>query len=207
MKTEKITVVSRTVLVLVLLITCITINAQIKYDSKGNLLIGVLSPYKSYSQTILSNGVYLTGPGSNFFQIDVTPAATRLASHYDQVVFFNTQTSTFNSIQVKNVYNYSDARAKTNIQSLSQSLSIINQLRPVSYNFTDNSDNTKFRKGGDGKEIGLLAQEVEKILPNAVLTDPDGNKLINYTHLIAVLINAVKDLSAQVSALEAKQQL
>lgn len=205
MKTEKITVVSRTVLVLVLLITCITINAQIKYDSKGNLLIGVLSPYKSYSQTILSNGVYLTGPGSNFFQIDVTPAATRLASHYDQVVFFNTQTSTFNSIQVKNVYNYSDARAKTNIQSLSQSLSIINQLRPVSYNFTDNSDNTKFRKGGDGKEIGLLAQEVEKILPNAVLTDPDGNKLINYTHLIAVLINAVKDLSAQVSALEAKQ--
>ncbi|WP_288243003.1 tail fiber domain-containing protein [uncultured Bacteroides sp.] len=205
MKTEKITVISRTVLVLVLLITCITINAQIKYDNKGNLLIGVLSPYKSYSQTILSNGVYLTGPGSNFFQIDVTPAATRLASHYDQVVFFNTQTSTFNSIQVKNVYNYSDARAKTNIQSLSQSLSIINQLRPVSYNFTDNSDNTKFRKGGDGKEIGLLAQEVEKILPNAVLTDPDGNKLINYTHLIAVLINAVKDLSAQVSALEAKQ--
>lgn len=205
MKIEKITTVPKTILSLVLLITCITVNAQIKYDSKGNLTIGVLSPYKFYSQTILSNGVYLTGPGSNFFQIDVTPAATRLASHLDQVVFYNTQTNAFNSIQVKNVYNYSDARAKTNIQSLSQSLSIINQLRPVSYNFTDNSDNTKFRKGGDGKEIGLLAQEVEKILPNAVLTDPDGNKLINYTHLIAVLIDAVKDLSTQVSALEAKQ--
>ena len=205
MKIEKITTVPKTILSLVLLITCITVNAQIKYDSKGNLTIGVLSPYKFYSQTILSNGVYLTGPGSNFFQIDVTPAATRLASHLDQVVFYNTQTNAFNSIQVKNVYNYSDARAKTNIQSLSQSLSIINQLRPVSYNFTDNSDNTKFRKGGDGKEIGLLAQEVEKIFPNAVLTDPDGNKLINYTHLIAVLIDAVKDLSTQVSALEAKQ--
>ena len=199
------TMVSKAVLALVLLVICTTVNAQIKYDSKGNLTIGVLSPYKFYSQTILSNGVYLTGPGSNFFQVDVTPAATRLASHFDQVVFYNTQSNAFNSIQVKNVYNYSDARAKTNIQSLSQSLSIINQLRPVSYNFTDNSDNTKFRKGGDGKEIGLLAQEVEKILPNAVLTDPDGNKLINYTNLIAVLINAVKDLSTKVSALEAKQ--
>lgn len=47
-----------------------------------------------------------------FFQIDVSPAATRLASHYDQVVFYNTKTNNFNSIQVKNVYNYSDARSK-----------------------------------------------------------------------------------------------
>ncbi|UBD71184.1 tail fiber domain-containing protein [Bacteroides sp. BFG-257] len=204
MKT-KMTTISKAILALALLIVCTAVNAQIKYDSNGWLTIGNTTRFGTYNPTILSNGIYIKGPGSNFFQVDVTPAATRLASHYDQVVFFNTQTSTFNSIQVKNVYNYSDARAKTNIQTLSQSLSIINQLRPVSYNFTDNSDNTQFRKGGDGKEIGLLAQEVEKILPNAVLTDPDGNKLINYTNLIAVLINAVKDLSTKVSALEAKQ--
>ncbi|WP_299093541.1 tail fiber domain-containing protein [Bacteroides sp. MSB163] len=204
MKT-KTTTISKTILALALLIICTMVNAQIKYDSKGNLTIGDLTQYKYYSQTILSNGVYLTGPSSNFFQIDVTPAATRLASHLDQVVFYNSQTSTFNSIQVKNVYNYSDARAKNSIQSLSQSLSIIKQLRPVSYNFTDNSDNTKFRKGGDGKEIGLLAQEVEQVLPNIVLTDPDGNKLINYTSLIAVLIDAVKDLNEKVAALEAQQ--
>lgn len=204
MKT-KTTTISTAILALALLTICTMVNAQIKYDSKGNLTIGDLTPYKFYSQTILSNGVYLTGPGSNFFQIDVTPAATRLASHFDQVVFYNSQTSTFNSIQVKNVYNYSDARAKNSIQSLSKSLSIIKQLRPVSYNFTDNSDNTKFRKGGDEKEIGLLAQEVEKVLPNIVLTDPDGNKLINYTSLIAVLIDAVKDLNEKVSALEAQQ--
>jgi hypothetical protein len=50
-----------------------------------------------------------------------------------------------------------------------------------------------------------LAQEVEQVLPNIVLTDPDGNKLINYTSLIAVLINAVKDLNEKVAALEAQQ--
>lgn len=38
---------------------------------------------------------------SNFFQIDCSPAATRLASHYDQVVFYNTASGVYNSIQVK----------------------------------------------------------------------------------------------------------
>ena len=176
---------------------------------KSNILIEAfsLSVLPLLIMMVLKGNIFVQSPANagNFFQIDTNPAATRLASHLDQVVFYNTGTSTFNSIQVKNVYNYSDARAKANIQSLSQGLSILQQLRPVSYNFTDNSDNTKFRKGGDGKEIGLLAQEVEQVLPNIVLTDPDGNKLINYTSLIAVLINAVKDLNEKVAALEAQQ--
>ena len=184
-----------------------SVHAQIKYNKEGQLTIGNIQPYAHYGQTFLTNGIYMQGPGSNFFQIDATPAATRLASHLDQVVFFNTQTNTYNSIQVKNVYNYSDARAKSNIQPLSSSLSIINGLRPVSYTFNDAASKTSaspFKLGGDGKELGLLAQEVEKILPNVVLTDPDGNKLINYTALIAVLIDAVNELDAKVKALEAR---
>lgn len=45
--------------------------------------------------------MYFKSKTSNFFQIDVTPAATRLASHYDQVVFYNTRLSRFNSIQYR----------------------------------------------------------------------------------------------------------
>ena len=55
------------------------------------------------------NGTYLTCKDSNFFQVDVTPDNPRLAGTGNQVVFFNTETSTFNSVQVANVYNYSDA--------------------------------------------------------------------------------------------------
>lgn len=200
----------KTIVSFLLLTLGLNLNAQIKYTDRGFLTFGSTTSYhdgiKYYDLTLKGN-IFVQSPANagNFFQIDTNPAATRLASHLDQVVFYNTGTSTFNSIQVKNVYNYSDARAKANIQSLSQGLSILQQLRPVSYNFTDNSDNTKFRKGGDGKEIGLLAQEVEQVLPNIVLTDPDGNKLINYTSLIAVLINAVKDLNEKVAALEAQQ--
>lgn len=108
---------------------------------------------------------------------------------------------------MKNVYNYSDARAKTNIQPLSAGLNIINSLNPVSYTFASNAKSTEispFKIGGDGKELGLLAQEVEKVLPNVVITDPDGNKLINYTALISVLIQAVNELDAKVKSLEAQ---
>ncbi len=195
---------SRAILVLVVLSVCTIANAQVKYDSNGQLTIGNTAPQEFYGITAYGNGMYFKCKTNNFFQIDCTPAATRLASHYDQVVFYNTQTSTFNSIQVKNVYNYSDARAKTNVQSLNNGLNYVLQLRPVSYTFTDNSDKTLYKTGGNGNEIGLLAQEVEKVLPNVVITDPDGNKLINYTAIIPVMIDAIKSLQAEIEELKKK---
>mgnify|MGYP002084472046 CR=1 FL=1 len=54
-------------------------------------------------------------------------------------------------------------------------------------------------------EIGLLAQEVEKILPSIVYTDDEGKKLINYIALIPVLIESVKTLQAEVDELKSLQ--
>lgn len=201
MKTKKILSL-KAVLILVVLIVSATVNAQVKYDSNGRFTIGNTTPYSFYAQTIMGNGMYFKCKTSNFFQIDVTPAATRLASHYDQVVFYNTQSSVYNSIQVKNVYNYSDARAKSNIKSLNNGLSSILKLRPVSYTFADKADKSVFKVGGDGLEIGLLAQEVEAVLPNIVLTDPDGKKLINYTAIIPIMIDAIKALQQEVEVLK-----
>jgi len=186
------------------LFVALSVNAQIKYDSNGKLVVGPTSQFSFYPTTVYGS-MYFLQNGGHFFQIDLTPAATRLASHYDQVVFYNTQTSAFNSIQVKNVYNYSDVRAKTNIQTLSTNQNSINKvllLRPVSYNFKNNTNTTEYKVGGNGKEMGLIAQEVEQVLPNTVMTDPDGNKLINYTAIIPVLINAIQELNEKVTALE-----
>lgn len=181
-----------------------SIDAQVRYDSNNRLTIGNIEPFAFYNQTFYSNGIYLKCKTNNFFQIDATPAATRLASHYDQVIFYNTQSGIYNSIQVKNVYNYSDAKAKSNVESLNNGLDYVLKLRPVSYEFSDKSDKTMFRKGGNGKEIGLLAQEVEAVLPNIVLTDPDGNKLINYTAIIPIMIDAIKALQKEVEELKSK---
>ena len=108
-------------------------NAQIKYRSDGKLTIGNTEPEQFYGITTYGGGMYFKSKTSNFFQIDVTPAATRLASHYDQVVFYNTRLSRFNSIQVQNVYNYSDARAKTDIAKLNYGLSTVDKLNAVTY--------------------------------------------------------------------------
>ena len=93
-----------------------------------------------------------------------------------------------------NVTAYSDERLKDNIQTLESGLDKVNQLRGVTYT-RDEKEN-----------IGVVAQEVEKILPEIVLTADDemGTKSVDYSRLTAVLIEAVKELSAKVKELENK---
>ena len=98
--------------------------------------------------------------------------------------------ATFND----NVTAYSDERLKDNIETLEDGLDKVEQLRGVTYTRDER------------KNIGVIAQEVEKILPEIVLTADDemGTKSVDYSRLTAVLIEAVKDLSARVKELEGK---
>ena len=98
--------------------------------------------------------------------------------------------ATFNN----NVTAFSDERLKDNIETLEDGLAKVEQLRGVTYT-RDNRE-----------QIGVIAQEVEKILPEIVLTADDemGTKSVDYSRITAVLIEAVKDLSARVKELENK---
>lgn len=108
-----------------------TASAQIKYQS-NILTVGNTDQFLYYMVTIAGNGVYFNHSNGRFLQISVAAkGAPRLAGHNDQIVFYNSQTEKFNDIQVKSVLNYSDARAKTNVQSLNNGLKIINRLNPV----------------------------------------------------------------------------
>ena len=79
-------------------------------------------------------------------------------------------------------------------------MNIIQKLKPVTYNFINNPTT----RSANAKEIGLLAQEVETVLPDIVMTDEDGRKLINYTAIIPILIEAVQSLQQQVDDLKNK---
>ena len=59
-------------------------------------------------------------------------------------------------------------------------------------------------KNYSGHDIGVIAQDVEKVLPEAVSTKPDGTKGVHYNKLIPLLIEAVKDLSQQVDDIKDK---
>ncbi|MDE6696134.1 MAG: tail fiber domain-containing protein [Muribaculaceae bacterium] len=188
------------------------VNAQITYTS-GKLSIEGAPAHSFLGLTIdKMNGLYWTCKTGNFFQLDLTPANPRIAGTGNQVVFYNTGTGKFNSIQVASVYNYSDERAKTNIRTLDGGLNTIMGLRPVSYNWktdkglsTKNSTNitTSLNAMGpeeeDNTQYGFLAQEVEQIIPDAVKTDENGNKLINYTAIIPMLVQSVQELQGVIT--------
>ena len=80
----------------------------------------------------------------------------------------------------------SDAQLKTNIKILDNALSIISDLRGVRYQWLSDTDKKE--------KVGFIAQEVEKVLPEVVFTNPtDGLKGVNYSEITAVLVEAIKE--------------
>jgi hypothetical protein len=90
----------------------------------------------------------------------------------------------------------SDQRLKQNIQPLENVLTKVEQLRGVNFEWKD-------KKRDAGTQIGMIAQEVEKVLPELVSTDSEGYKSLAYDKMTAVLVEAVKELKAQNDALKA----
>ncbi|WP_158247293.1 tail fiber domain-containing protein [Geothermobacter hydrogeniphilus] len=93
----------------------------------------------------------------------------------------------------------SDRRFKTNIRPLQNALKKVSQLRGVSYDWR--IDEFPERGFIDEPQIGVIAQEVEPIVPELVHTDAQGYKSVAYDKMSALLIEAVKDLKAENEAL------
>lgn len=90
----------------------------------------------------------------------------------------------------------SDIRYKKNIEEIPDSLEKLLHLRGVTYDWRTNefSDNG-FKQTRD---MGVIAQEVKVVFPEAVLTDEDGFLSVSYSELVAPLINAIKELYAMI---------
>jgi hypothetical protein len=95
----------------------------------------------------------------------------------------------------------SDSRLKDNVVNYTQGLNAIKQLRPVNYNL---NDVTKLGAETNYKTFtGLIAQEVQKTdLSNMVIPGMEGYLTLDTSELTYALINAVKELSAQVDTLK-----
>jgi hypothetical protein len=92
----------------------------------------------------------------------------------------------------------SDERLKTNIQTLGDALQKVLAMRGVSFVWKDGTPLA-------GKEdIGVIAQEVEKVAPEAVVTDSQGYKAVDYPRLVPILINAIHEQQAEIDSLKAR---
>jgi hypothetical protein len=88
---------------------------------------------------------------------------------------------------------YSDIRVKENIKTIDNALDKVKALRGVEYNKIDSSE----------KSIGVIAQEIEEIIPQVVKEDEAGMKSVAYGNITAVLIEAIKEQQKQIDQLKA----
>ena len=92
----------------------------------------------------------------------------------------------------------SDIRYKKDVQSLAHSLAKILAIRGVTYKWIDED------KYGNQTQIGVIAQEIEKIVPEVVTTGGDGVKRVKYTDLIPLVIEAMQEQNMALERLMAE---
>ena len=98
-------------------------------------------------------------------------------------------------------FNSSDINLKENITPISNALDKINSLSGNTFTWKSSGTDQEYFLGQ--QDTGVIAQEVESLgLPGITTTRNDGTKAVRYDRLIPVLIQAVKELSAKVTALE-----
>jgi len=88
----------------------------------------------------------------------------------------------------------SDEQLKENISTIQNPIDKVNALRGVDFNWKENGK----------KQIGVIAQEVEKILPELVEMRPDGYKGVHYDNIVGLLIEAIKEQQKQIDELKEK---
>ena len=90
---------------------------------------------------------------------------------------------------------YSDERIKENIKTIDNALDKVKALRGVSYNRTDLEDKST--------KVGVIAQEVQKVLPEVVQEKEDGMLSVSYGNMVSVLIEGMKEQQKQIDELKA----
>jgi hypothetical protein len=107
-------------------------------------------------------------------------------------MFITGNVSVTGNVTAQDVNSLSDVTLKTNIQPISGIESVLFGLKGYEYDW----------KNGSGHSYGFLAQEVEKVLPNAVKTGADGLKAINYMMIIPFLVETIKQMGSEIKDLK-----
>jgi hypothetical protein len=184
----------------------IGLQAGESFTGTDSVIIGHLAGTTTNDESVLiGSGTNTNGGGSNQIVIGYSVAGqganTAIIGNSNLIGIYNGLDSTTWDI-------VSDARDKTNISTLTEGLSFINQIRPVQYEW-NKRDGSRVGK----KQIGFIAQELLAAQTGSAIQDhlylantsnPDS-LTINQSDLIPILVKAIQDLSAEVENL--KQQI
>jgi hypothetical protein len=96
----------------------------------------------------------------------------------------------------------SDIRLKKNLEPINQALNKVLKLEGVSFEWK--TEEYKDKGFDERRHYGVIAQQVEKVLPEVVKDGPDGTKAVAYTEIIPVLIEAMKEQQQEIEQLKKK---
>jgi len=98
-------------------------------------------------------------------------------------------------------YNSSDVRLKDNIEVIKGSLDKIDGIRGVEFDWNEKSPGWAKERGHD---VGVIAQEVQKVVPEIVVERKSGYLGVDYKRLIPLLVESIKELKQEVENLKKK---
>jgi len=173
--------------------------------------------------SVITNGGALGTPSSGTLTNCTFPTLNQNTTGSANTFTSTIQNSQFNSIGVGiaasgtageilaidniTAYASSDRRLKKNIVNISDAIKKVQKLNGVEFDWLDayieergGEDDYFVRK----HDIGLIAQEVEEVLPEIVADRPNGYKAIKYERVVALLVEAIKELTDRIDKLENK---
>jgi hypothetical protein len=161
----------------------------------SNIIIGYQAGYSSAntsSNIFIGNQAGFKETGSGKLIIENSSSETPLVSGD-----FETNVFTVNGDVTAAKFNTtSDAALKKNIVSLTDVIEKLKTLRGVYFDW-DLSENSGLLLS-EGRQIGVIAQEVEKVYPELVTINDRGYKMVDYTKLAPVLLEAIKEQQKQI---------
>ena len=158
------------------------------WSGSAQLPSGVVSG----SSQILGSSTIHSGSTNNYQFNSIGVGSTTVASGVDGEIRAQADITAFYS---------SDERLKENIQPIVDALSKVESISGNTYDWKAGFETIHSHTGHD---IGVIAQEIEKVLPEVVINRETGYKAVQYEKIIPLLIEAIKELSAKVKELESK---
>ncbi|MGD1847922.1 MAG: tail fiber domain-containing protein [Salibacteraceae bacterium] len=110
------------------------------------------------------------------------------------------QLTVFGDARATGMFIDSDARFKQNIQPIGNALSLISQLQGTTY--TMNQEAFPERNFNEGNQYGFIAQDLQKVMPEAVLEDEDGYLAVNYIAVVPLMVEGMKEQQVRLEAAE-----
>jgi hypothetical protein len=137
---------------------------------------------------------------------DQTVVGEGLTGKGDNTAFIGGTNGAYNEKNVTTWETTSDARIKKNVADFNDGLAIIEALRVHTFEYRTPEEITEVPQFAaidkPGVQIGVIAQEIQQVLPACVTTNSTGVLSVNTDPLVWHLINAVKELSAEIKALK-----